>query len=140
MACHYLGYSLARPTTVALFTSKATGYSSPVAYPLAMAFVSPVSLISLLWYGKVLEQFGPKGALKRTTLACATFIRGISGAIAQAQQTNAMLWKTSIPIVKLLSFPLLVFRESYVQLLTRYVVKLILNRRVCVCVCARVLF
>jgi len=118
MACHYLGYSLARPTTVALFTSKATGYSSPVAYPLAMAFVSPVSLISLLWYGKVLEQFGPKGALKRTTLACATFIIGISGAIAQAQQTNAMLWKTSIPIVKLLSFPLLVFRESYVQLLT----------------------
>ena len=45
MAFHYFGYSLARPITVALFTSSATGYAGiPAAFPLAMAFVSPFSL------------------------------------------------------------------------------------------------
>lgn len=119
MACHYLGYSLARPITVALFTSKATGYpDSPGAFPFAMAFVSPLSLLLLLAYGSILEKRGPRGALERTTLYCSSAILGSSAAIEVAQRTNAHLWKTSIPIVKLISGPLFVFRESYVQLLT----------------------
>jgi len=119
MACHYLGYSLARPVTVALFTSKATGYpDSPGAFPFAMAFVSPFSLLLLLAYGSMLEKRGPKGALERTTLYCSSAILASSAAIEVAQRTNAVLWKTSIPIMKVISGPLFVFRESYVQLLT----------------------
>jgi len=114
-----IGYSLARPITVALFTSKATGYpDSPGAFPFAMAFVSPLSLLLLLAYGSILEKRGPRGALERTTLYCSSAILGSSAAIEVAQRTNAHLWKTSIPIVKLISGPLFVFRESYVQLLT----------------------
>ena len=120
--CPYIGYSLARPITVALFTSKATGYpGSPGAFPFAMAFVSPISVICLLWYGSILEKHGPRGALERTTIACAFSLLGASGAIEVAQRSNAVLWKTSIPVVKLISGPLFVFRESYVQLLTRCV-------------------
>eukprot|EP00535_Pseudo-nitzschia_heimii_P005307 CAMPEP_0197179844 /NCGR_PEP_ID=MMETSP1423-20130617/4660_1 /TAXON_ID=476441 /ORGANISM="Pseudo-nitzschia heimii, Strain UNC1101" /LENGTH=558 /DNA_ID=CAMNT_0042629817 /DNA_START=137 /DNA_END=1813 /DNA_ORIENTATION=+ len=119
MACHYLGYSLARPITISFFTSRATGYpDSPGAFPFAMAFVSPASLLLLLAYGSILEKRGPRGALERTTLYCASAILVSSAAIEVAQRTNGILWKTSIPIVKLISGPLFVFRESYVQLLT----------------------
>mmetsp|Transcript_17988 Transcript_17988/g.39227 ORF Transcript_17988/g.39227 Transcript_17988/m.39227 type:complete len:571 (-) Transcript_17988:160-1872(-) len=119
MACHYLGYSFARPITIALFTSKATGYpDSPGAFPFAMAFVSPISLCLLLAYGSILQKRGPRGALERTTLYCASAVLGSSAVIEIAQRTNAVLWKTSIPLVKLVSGPLFVFRESYVQLLT----------------------
>ena len=49
MAMHYLGYSLARPTTVALFTSASTGYAGfAAAFPFAMAFVSPTALVLLM--------------------------------------------------------------------------------------------
>ena len=118
-----IGYSLARPVTISFFTSKATGYpDSPGAFPLAMAFVSPASLLLLLAYGSILEKRGPRGALQRTTLYCASAIFGSSVAIEVAQRTNSVLWKTSIPIVKLIPGPLFVFRESYVQLLTRFVI------------------
>ena len=51
MSLHYLGYSFARPITVALFTSASTGYPGiPGAYPFTMAFVSPLSLILLMGY------------------------------------------------------------------------------------------
>ena len=113
------GYSLARPITVALFTSRATGYpDSPGAFPFAMAFVSPASLLLLFAYGSILEKRGPRDALRITTLFCSSVILGSSAAIEIAQRTNAIFWKTSIPVVKLISGPLFVFRESYVQLLT----------------------
>ena len=85
-----------------------------------MAFVSPCSLLLLFAYGSILEKRGPRGALERTTLYCSSAILGASLAIEIAQRTNAVLWKTSIPIVKFISGPVFVFRESYVQLLTRY--------------------
>lgn len=124
-----IGYSLARPVTVALFTSKATGYpDSPGAFPFAMAFVSPISLLFLLGYGSILEKRGPRGALKRTTLYCSSAILVSSAAVEVAQRTSAVFLKTSIPVVKLISGPLFVFRESYVQLLTRCVKNLRNNR------------
>jgi ATP/ADP translocase len=117
MAFHYLGYSLARPITVALFTSKSTGYpNSPGAFPFAMAFVSPVSLILLLSYGHVLEKYGPRGALSRSTLGCAVTIFLAAAGIYFSEQSGATLW--GIPATKFISGPLFVFRESYVQLLT----------------------
>jgi ATP/ADP translocase len=112
-----LGYSIARPITVALFTSKATGYpGSPAAFPFANAFVSPVSLFLLLQYGQVLEKYGPRGALSRSTLGCAMAIFLAAVGIEWTQQSGASLW--GIPATKFISGPLFVFRESYVQLLT----------------------
>jgi hypothetical protein len=74
MSLHYLGYSFARPSTIALFTSTKTGYQSPAAFPLAMAFVSPMSLVLLMAYTRLLDQYGPRGALTRTTLYSASVL------------------------------------------------------------------
>lgn len=117
MALHYFGYSLARPTTIALFTSARSGYGqSHSAFPLANAFVSPMSLILLMGYTRVLKAFGPKGALTRTTTFCAAVIALAAAAIVFLDDSGLSL--LSVPIVKLISGPLFVFRESYVQLLT----------------------
>ncbi|KAL3929085.1 MAG: hypothetical protein SGARI_004856 [Bacillariaceae sp.] len=81
-----------------------------------MAFVSPVSLLLLLSYGHVLDKYGPRGALSRSTLGCALTIFLAAAGIEYSQQSSAALW--GIPITKFISGPLFVFRESYVQLLT----------------------
>lgn len=117
MAFHYLGYSFARPTTLALFTSATTGYGgSTAAFPLAMAFVSPMALLLLVGYGKVLNFYGPRGALVRTTAFCATVLCSAASLIVFAQESQMELF--SIPLVKFIVGPLFVFRESYVALLT----------------------
>eukprot|EP00977_Amphora_coffeiformis_P005656 scaffold1189_cov194-Amphora_coffeaeformis.AAC.13 len=117
MAFHYFGYSLARPITVALFTSSSTGYAGmPAAFPLAMAFVSPFSLFLLMGYGNILDRSGPAGALVTSTLICAVILSLSAIAIGVFQSTGFMLG--GIPAVKLVSGPLFIFRESYVQLLT----------------------
>lgn len=117
MALHYTGYSFARPSTVALFTSAKTGYAkSPAAFPLAMAFISPVSLGLLMMYGRALHRFGPNGALSLTTLLCSGVLSGSAFLILSLQNSAATLF--SVPLVKLICGPLFVFRESYVQMLT----------------------
>ena len=117
MAFHYFGYSLARPITVALFTSSSTGFAGmPAAFPLAMAFVSPFSLFLLMGYGNILDRSGPAGALVQSSLFCAVIISAAAIAIGLFQSTGLMLG--GIPAVKLVSGPLFIFRESYVQLLT----------------------
>jgi ATP/ADP translocase len=117
MSFHYLGYSLARPISVALFTSASTGYAGfPAAFPFAMAFVSPVALLLLMGYNTVLELSGPRGALRQSTLFCAAFITLSAMTISGLENLNWMIG--SIPVVKFLSGPLFVFREAYVQLLT----------------------
>ena len=117
MSLHYFGYSLARAITVSLFTSSSTGYAGiPFAFPLAMTFVSPVSLLLLMGYGRVLERRGPKGALRWSTLFCASVIAAASLAMAFSEQTGATFF--GIPAMKFITGPLFIFRESYVQLLT----------------------
>lgn len=117
MACHYFGYSLARPITVALFTSSSTGYAGmPAAFPLAMAFVSPFSLLLLMGYGNILDRSGPAGALFQSSLFCAVVISVCALAIGLFQSTGLIIGKFTA--VKLISGPLFVFRESYVQLIT----------------------
>lgn len=116
MSLHYLGYSFARPSTIALFTSSKTGYKSPAAFPLAMAFVSPVSLVLLMGYTKLLDQFGPRGALTRTTLSSASVLFVAATCILTLQDSDISLF--SVPLVKYIAGPLFVFRESYVQLIT----------------------
>ena len=107
----------ARSITVALFTSASTGYpGSPGAFPFAMAFVSPVSLLLLMGYGTILEKHGPKIALRRSTLFCGTTLMLASCAIEASEKSGAIFY--GIPAMKYLTAPLFVFRESYVQLLT----------------------
>lgn len=119
MAFHYFGYSLARPITVALFTSASTGYAGfSAAFPFAMALVSPTALMLLLGYGRCLDRFGPQGALTYSTLACSLVVSASALAIAVLGRSGANLWGTGIPAVKCITGPLFVFRESYVQLLT----------------------
>ena len=117
MACHYLGYSLARPVTVALFTSETTGYAGfAAAFPLAMAFVSPFSILLLMLYGNLLDTFGPGGALLQSTTLCAVTVIAAAMGIAVFSRTKTLLF--GIRAAKLISGPLFIFRESYVQLLT----------------------
>jgi ATP/ADP translocase len=117
MAFHYLGYSLARSITVALFTSSVTGYpGSPGAFPFAMAFVSPVSLLLLMGYGGILERDGPRIALRKSTLFCAAIMTLAAVATEVTEMTQAVFF--GIPAMKFVTAPLFIFRESYVQLLT----------------------
>lgn len=119
MSFHYLGYSFARPSTLAIFTSASTGYAdAPAAFPLAMAFVSPASLLLLMGYGKTLEANGPKGALSRTTTFCASVLVASALAIIYLEQSGSAVTLFNIPLVKFIAGPLFVFREAYVQLIT----------------------
>jgi ATP/ADP translocase len=117
MAMHYLGYSFARSITIALFTSASTGFpGSNFAFPLANAFVSPMSFILLLVYGRILESRGPRGALKQSTLYCAAVIILASLALEVTNTGGMTLFGFSA--TKFITAPLFIFRESYVQLLT----------------------
>lgn len=117
MSLHYLGYSFARPITVALFTSASTGYPGvPGAYPFTMAFVSPLSLLLLMGYGKVLDKNGPRIALKRTSFLCSLAILFAAGVVELTQRSDLAIY--GIPAMKFVTGPLYLFRESYVQLIT----------------------
>jgi len=124
MALHYLGYSFARPTTIALFTSQTTGFQSPSAFPLAMAFISPVSLVLLLFYGSILDAKGPRIALTQTTAFCGSALLLASSSVSVAllwitqQRNQHQLHQPLHIILKAIVASLFIFRESYVQLLT----------------------
>lgn len=72
MATHFFGYEFARSSNLSAFTSKsASGFGSdPGSFPLAMACVSPFSVLLLLGYSRELDRNGPRSALKTTTLFC----------------------------------------------------------------------
>mmetsp|Transcript_29492 Transcript_29492/g.43557 ORF Transcript_29492/g.43557 Transcript_29492/m.43557 type:complete len:497 (+) Transcript_29492:175-1665(+) len=116
MSLHYFGYSLARPSTIAIFTSSKTGYTSTAAFPLAMAFVSPVSLLLLISYTKALDNYGPRGALAASTLGSASILFMAAMSILMLQNSDISF--LGIPLIKYVAGPLFVFRESYVQLIT----------------------
>jgi hypothetical protein len=119
MSFHYLGYSLARSITLSLFGSETTGYKgSTAAFPFAMAFVSPLSLAILMGYTNTLETFGPRDALMQSTLFCALVMSAAGIAISTSLRFDWKVFSSNIPVVKCITGPLLVFRESYVQLLT----------------------
>ena len=118
MSLHYLAYSLARPATMTLFTSARLGFgSSKSAYPFSMTFISPMSFLLLLFYGRILERNGPLMALKQTTVGCASLLGLASVVIAKLDP----LVDGSARIATLVKYfvgVLFVFRESYVQLIT----------------------
>eukprot|EP00560_Eucampia_antarctica_P004692 CAMPEP_0197835884 /NCGR_PEP_ID=MMETSP1437-20131217/27262_1 /TAXON_ID=49252 ORGANISM="Eucampia antarctica, Strain CCMP1452" /NCGR_SAMPLE_ID=MMETSP1437 /ASSEMBLY_ACC=CAM_ASM_001096 /LENGTH=556 /DNA_ID=CAMNT_0043441625 /DNA_START=81 /DNA_END=1751 /DNA_ORIENTATION=+ len=115
MSIHYLAYSLARPSTLALFTSKTVGFaSSPGAFPLAMALVSPASLALLAYYTFCLSTAGPKGALRRTTWLCSLTLILCPVLI----ETLSRLNDDYSTIIRIVVGAIFIFREAYVQLLT----------------------
>lgn len=117
MALHYLGYSFARAITLALFTSESTGFpGSNFAFPLVNAFVSPMSFLLLTVYGNILDNHGPRGALKRSTFYCASVIMISSIVLEVLKQLGTTVF--GIQATKFVTAPLFIFRESYVQLLT----------------------
>lgn len=123
MSLHYLSYSIARPSTIALFTSAKTGFSgNTAAFPLAMAFISPTSLMLLLLYGKILQKSGPRGAIRQTTYFCASMLWIAASLIFILQGMDPikipLLGGKSIQLIQLVVGVLFIFRESYVQLLT----------------------
>eukprot|EP00979_Chaetoceros_neogracilis_P017376 scaffold10209_cov233-Chaetoceros_neogracile.AAC.6 len=97
MSLHYLSYSIARNTA---------------AFPLAMAFISPTSLMLLVLYGKILNKAGPKGAVRQTTFLCASVLWGMEPIHIP------FFGGSSMKLLQLLVGALFIFRESYVQLLT----------------------
>lgn len=119
MALHNFGYAIARSITVTLFTSGSTGFAGyAAAFPLAMSFVSPISLFLLMGYGNLLDRFGPRGALTRTTLLCSLILLLSAVSVSFLQQRTDLVVGDSIAAVKLITGPLFIFREAYVQLLT----------------------
>lgn len=78
MALHFFGYEFARSATLTLFTSKTTGFSSLSSLPLALACVCPASLCLLYVYTACLERYGPRNALRYTSLFCAFVLLGLS--------------------------------------------------------------
>ena len=118
MSLHYLAYSLARPATMTLFTSARLGFgSSKSAYPFSMTFISPMSFLLLLFYGRILERNGPLMALKQTTIGCASLLGLASVAIAKLDPLVDDSARIAT-LVKYMIGVLFVFRESYVQLIT----------------------
>ena len=92
MALHFFGYEFTHGSNMALFTSSTLGFGSTTRkyYPLAMACVSPLSMMLLLGYGRQLEQKGPRKALRNSTLLCILTL-GLSGvAVALMQGSIAV--------------------------------------------------
>lgn len=129
MALHYLGYEFARSATVALFTASpvppSPGGSTPslpgfgkssAAIGAAMAAVCPTAAILLAWYGRVLDFYGPRGALRVTGTSCAAAL-ALGGAAVHAMAGTTKFLTLRPRATRAFLFALFVFRESYVQLL-----------------------
>jgi len=115
MCLHFFGYEFARSSNLALFTSSKTGFTGVAALPIAMTFVSPFSFCLLWFYGKKLEQNGPKVALRITSLFCMTGMCLFAGFMSFidyfiSHQNNMFLSK----VIVWSSF---VFQNSYAHLL-----------------------
>lgn len=97
MAIHFAGYEFARNTSLSLFTSNKVGFgSSSSALSLAMACVTPFSLLLLMWYGQELENSGPRVALRHTNIACMLAIIAAGSTIYIMEQTNIGMGTTAI--------------------------------------------
>lgn len=110
MALHFGSYEFARSSNLALFTSPLTGFArTKFAFPLAMAFVSPFSVLLLMAYNHVLETSGPKVALRQTNLYTMAAI-GLSAVIFRSLPPG-------LPVSKWLVGLAFVFQNAYAPLL-----------------------
>jgi TLC ATP/ADP transporter len=90
MSLHFGGYEFIRNAALALFTSTSAavggGFPSAAAFPLANALVSPCSVLMLLAYSQLLEQYGPRLALRTTTGASVVYILAASSVLSLCQR------------------------------------------------------
>lgn len=112
MSLHFFGYEFARSATLTLFTSKSTGFSSASSLPLALACVCPASLTLLYVYTAALDKFGPRLALRYTSIMCSLVLVGLSALIKSNGKLFPAKWGKYVVGI------LFVFREAYVQLLS----------------------
>lgn len=129
MALHFGGYEFARSSSLALFTSSSSGFSSPGAFPLAMACASPMSVLLLMGYGAELEKNGPRIALRYTTIFSMLALTLSSALITILERYHIALrlprvlgaWVSDggdmIPLSKLIVWLYFVFQNSYAHLL-----------------------
>lgn len=106
---------------MALFTSSTLGFGSASGsyYPLAMTFVSPVSMALLLSYGKNLDANGPRRALRSTTFLCISMLLMFGAAISAMQYNQALASVSILPwtLSQLVIWASFVFQNSYAHLL-----------------------
>jgi len=116
MALHFGGYEFARSATLALFTSAQTGFTTPAAFPLAMAMVTPLSFLFLSWYTRDLEGNGPRLALRHSTLA-SILILATTGVILKILELSPVVLVGSVPLSQLVVGLAFLFQNSYAHLL-----------------------
>ena len=134
MAMHFFGYEFARSTAIGIFTSDSVGFTSASSLSLAMACVTPFSMMLLMLYNQLLEAGGPRAALRNTSLLC-SFAILLSGLGVYAIENSVRLqsitlhipfYSTSkprglrlalLPLGKLVVWILYLFQNSYAHLL-----------------------
>lgn len=116
MALHFGGYEFARSATLALFTSTQTGFTTPAAFPLAMAMVTPLSFVFLLGYTRDLEANGPRLALRHSTLASILTL-ATTGLLLKILEYSPVLLLDKIPVSQLVVGLAFLFQNSYAHLL-----------------------
>jgi ATP/ADP translocase len=102
---------------MALFTSSTLGFGVDSAsyYTLAMACVSPTSMILLLGYGRLLEGRGPKKALCYSTGVCTAILSICGMGVKLVGSYDITLGNTSLS--KFIIFASFVFQNSYAHLI-----------------------
>lgn len=116
MALHFGGYEFARSATLALFTSTQTGFSTPAAFPLAMALVTPLSYILLMAYTRDLESNGPRLALMHSTMASILAL-ATTGGVLKLLEVFPVHFFGIVPLSQLVVGLAFLFQNSYAHLL-----------------------
>ena len=116
MALHFGGYEFARSATLALFTSSTTGFSTPAAFPFAMAMVTPMSFVFLLAYAQDLQDNGPKLALRHSTLVSILILTS-TGVILKLLELHPVVLFGNVLLSQLVVGLAFLFQNSYAHLL-----------------------
>ena len=116
MALHFGGYEFARSATLALFTSTQSGFTTPAAFPLAMALVTPFSYLLLMAYTRDLEANGPRLALMHSTLASILTL-ALTGVILKLLELFPVLFFGTLPLSQVVVGLAFLFQNSYAHLL-----------------------
>ena len=108
---------------MALFTSNALGFglleSHASYYTLAMTCVSPMSMVLLLGYGRLLDAKGPKKALVTSTGFCMSILAffGVVISLLGGDSNFKTLGNTNWTISRVIVWVSFVFQNSYATLL-----------------------
>jgi hypothetical protein len=116
-ATHYAGYEFARNAVLALFTSNQTGFRSSAAMPLAVGCISPMSIVLLWLYTRLLNHGGPRYAVRSSTLLCFA-IMACAGLMLNTVGDCVEESLVCQHLSRGISFAMIVIQSSFVQLLS----------------------